>query len=114
MLLLNNDTEVTDGMLDALYRYAEKNPDVGMLGCRALDRNGMELPIAHQYESLKRIMLQSYVKPVLEKMGLQRRLVKAVEHKKEGEKAFTPAQWIHSLPSFLRFYLPEITDYIPV
>ena len=68
LLLLNNDTEVTDGMLDALYRYAEKNPDVGMLGCRALDRNGMELPIAHQYESLKRIMLQSYVKPVLEAM----------------------------------------------
>ena len=102
LLLLNNDTVVTDGMLDALYRYAEKNPDVGMLGCRALDRNGMELPIAHQYESLKRIMLQSYVKPVLEKMGLQRRLVKAVEHKKEGEKAFTPAQWIAGSAMFIR------------
>lgn len=102
LLLLNNDTEVKDGMLDELYHYAEKNPDVGMIGCRALDRNGIELPIAHRYESLKRIMLQSYAKPILEKMGLQRRLVKAVEHKEEAEKEFTPAQWVAGSAMFIR------------
>lgn len=102
LLLLNNDTKVKEGMLDLLYQHAENNPTVGMLGCRALDRNGVELPIAHQYESLKRIMLQSYVKPILEKIGLQRKLVKAIEHKEEGKKEFTPAQWIAGSAMFIR------------
>lgn len=102
LLLLNNDTKVNAGMLDSLYQYAENNPEVGMLGCRAQDRNGVELPIAHKYENLKRIMLQSYVKPLLEKMGLQRRLVKAVEHKEVEKKEFTPAQWIAGSAMFIR------------
>lgn len=102
LLLLNNDTQVKEGMLDSLYLYAENNPTVGLLGCRALDRHGVELPIAHKYESLKRIMLQSYAKPVLEKIGLQRGLVKAIEHKEEGEKEFTPAQWVAGSAMFIR------------
>ncbi len=102
LLLLNNDTEVKDGMLDALYQFAEKTPEVGILGCQALDRNGIELPIAHKYENLKRIWLQSYVKPILEKMGLQRKLVKLAEHKDDGVAEFTSAEWIAGSAMFIK------------
>lgn len=102
LLLLNNDTEVKDGMLDALYQFAKSNLDVGMLGCQALGRDGMELPIVHKYENLKRIWLQSYIKPVLEKIGLHRQLVKVVEHKDDGRKKFTPAQWIAGSAMFIK------------
>lgn len=102
LLLLNNDTEVKDGMFDELYQFAKNNPDIGMLGCQALDGNGVELPIVHKYENLKRIWLQSYVKPILEKVGLQRKLVKIVEHKKECEKNFIPAQWIAGSAMFIK------------
>lgn len=102
LLLLNNDTEVKEGMLDALYQFAEKNPDVGILGCQALDRNGMELPIVHKYENLKRIWLQSYVKPVLEKAGIQRKLVKMTEHKNDSKKEFTQAEWIAGAAMFIK------------
>lgn len=102
LLLLNNDTEVKDGMLDALYQFAEKNPEVGILGCQALDRNGMELPIVHKYENLKRIWLQSYVKPFLEKIGLQRKLVKLAEHKDDGGEEFTSAEWIAGSAMFIK------------
>ena len=102
LLLLNNDREVKDGMLDALYQFAEKTPEVGILGCQALDRNGIELPIAHKYENLKRIWLQSYVKPILEKMGLQRKLVKLAEHKDDGVAEFTSAEWIAGSAMFIK------------
>ncbi len=102
LLLLNNDTEVKPGMIDALYRYAESNPKVGMLGCRALDRNGMELPVAHSYENLKRILLQTYVKPVLERIGLQRRLVRMAEEKSDSRTEFQAAQWIAGSAMFIQ------------
>lgn len=85
-----------------MYQFAEKTPEVGILGCQALDRNGIELPIAHKYENLKRIWLQSYVKPILEKMGLQRKLVKLAEHKDDGVEEFTSAEWIAGSAMFIK------------
>lgn len=102
LLLLNNDTEVKDGMLNALYEFAEKNPDVGMLGCRAMDRNGVELPVMHQYETLRRIWLQSNVKPTLENLGIQRAMVKLFESRKESQEVFTTAEWIAGSAMFIR------------
>ena len=101
LLLLNNDTEVKTGMLDALYDFSERNPNVGMVGCKALDRNGEELPINHRYENGKRIWLQTHIKPLLERMGLQRRLVKRIERRENSEKAFLPAQWIAGSAMFI-------------
>lgn len=102
LLLLNNDTEVKPGMLDELYQYAQSNSDVGMLGCRSVDRNGVELPVTHQYENLKRIWLQTYIKPLLEKVGLQRRLVHMAEHRDDVRSSFVPAQWIAGSAMFIR------------
>lgn len=102
VLLLNNDTVVKSGMIDELYQFAEQNPSVGILGCNAVDREGVMLPVAHQYESLKRIRMQLYLKPILEKVGLQRKLVSFFEHKKTIKEAFTSAEWIAGSAMFMR------------
>lgn len=102
LLLLNNDTKVFDGMIDDLYSYAQSNPKLGMIGCRSLDGSGAELPVGHVYETLERIMLQSYVKPVLERMGLQRRLVSRIEHRNKERNEFTPAEWIAGSALFIK------------
>lgn len=107
LLLLNNDTEVKKQMLDRLYSFAEKHPSVGILGCKALDRNGKELPVTHQYETLNRIRLQSYVKPILEKMGLQRKLIMKVEHTNGTADDFIEAQWIAGSALFIKKELYE-------
>lgn len=102
LLLLNNDTEIKENMLDILYEYAERNPQVGMIGCRALDGNGRELPIAHTYETLRRIMLQLYIKPILERLGLQRKIVSLFRHRDGMKNEFTPAEWIAGSALFIR------------
>ena len=40
LLLLNPDTRVSDGALDAMTAYLDGNPDVGVLGCRQVDERG--------------------------------------------------------------------------
>lgn len=101
LLLLNNDTEIKEGMIDDLYECVKGNSHIGMVGCRSVNGDGIELPVAHKYETLKRIMLQSYVKPVLEKIGLQRKLVAMAEQRHEDEGGFTRAEWISGAAMFL-------------
>ncbi len=102
LLLLNNDTEIMDGMLDLLYEYAEKHEEIGMIGCRALDRNGVELPVAHSFETLYRILLQTYVKPFLDKLHLQRKLVSICEKRKINQEEFILCQWISGSAMFIK------------
>jgi len=40
LLLLNPDTRVEEGALDAMLAYLEENEDVGVLGCRQIDERG--------------------------------------------------------------------------
>lgn len=102
LLLLNNDTEIMDGMIESLYEYSEKHKEIGMLGCRALDGNGVELPVMHSFETLHRILLQTYVKPFLEKLHLQRKLVSINEGRKMNSEEFISAQWISGSAMFIR------------
>lgn len=92
LLLLNNDTIVYPGMIDALYEFSNNNPQVGLIGCRSIDRNSEELPVAHTYETLPRILLQSYIKPIFEMLHIQRKIV-SISHKQNFD-SFRKAQWI--------------------
>lgn len=40
LLILDNDTVVTEKTLDGMVRYMEDHPDVGLCGCRLVDANG--------------------------------------------------------------------------
>lgn len=40
LLILDNDTVVTEETLDGMVRYMEDNPHVGLCGCRLVDANG--------------------------------------------------------------------------
>ncbi|WP_285815954.1 glycosyltransferase family 2 protein [Thomasclavelia cocleata] len=101
VLLLNNDTKIYKNMLDDLYETAEKNPKIGLLGCRAIDCYGVELPITHSYENLSTIRLQSYIKPILEKMKLQRRLISIIKKKNTLNKEIIFTDWIAGSAMFI-------------
>lgn len=98
LLLFNNDTEMKDGMLDEMVRYAEAHPEIGILGCRAVDARGGMLPVSHPYENRKRLYLQTYVKPLLEKIGLQRKMVRRFERDAE----VLADQWISGSAMLIR------------
>lgn len=50
VLILNSDTEVSDGVLDNMYKFMEQNPQVGIASCKILgfdnrlQPNGGDLP----------------------------------------------------------------------
>lgn len=102
LLLLNNDTEIYSNMLDDVFSAAENTPNIGLLGCRAVDKKGHELPIAHSYENLKKILLQTYIKPALEKVGLQRKVVSVIRGSREKTKEMIPADWIAGSAMLIR------------
>lgn len=41
LLILDNDTVVTETALDGMTRYLEEHPEVGLCGCRLIDSNGI-------------------------------------------------------------------------
>lgn len=102
LLLLNNDTVIYPGMLDNLYSVSQTNLKIGVVGCRAMDGNDAELPVFHSYESFSRIILQTYIKPILEKMGLQRKVVSSVNRAHYSDDELIYADWITGAALFIR------------
>lgn len=101
ILLLNNDTIIFQNILDDLYFTMKNNKKIGLLGCRAINASGEELPISHKYENLRTIRLQTYVKPLLEKLKLQRKIVSFFKKKELANKDIIYADWIAGSAMFM-------------
>ncbi len=56
VLLLNPDTEVTDGTLAELVAYMDDHPEVGLAGCRQIDAEGRLCPTARRFPSVGRAL----------------------------------------------------------
>ena len=102
LLFLNNDTIIFDNILEDLYTVSEENPKIGLLGCRAIDRNGIELPISHKYENLKTSRMQTYIKPIFEKLKIQRYLVSITKKFFLKNKEIVYADWIAGSMMFVK------------
>lgn len=102
VLLLNNDTVILRNMIDALYRALETDSSIGVLGSRAVNGDNIELPITHKYENLKTIKLQTYLKPILEKLNIQRKLVSIFKQNESKNKEIIFTDWIAGSALFLK------------
>lgn len=57
LLLLNVDTVVHEGALDAMCDYLEANPDCGAVACKLLNRDGtVQRSAWHNYPSVKSVL----------------------------------------------------------
>lgn len=52
LLLLNNDTAMLSGTLDAMITFMEQHPDAGILGCKVLNPDGSLQPSCRRLPSL--------------------------------------------------------------
>ncbi|MEB3197574.1 MAG: glycosyltransferase family 2 protein [Candidatus Sericytochromatia bacterium] len=59
LLLLNSDTEVLDGALDAMVAFMHSHPAVGALGPRLLNADGSLQPSAHGFYGTARSLLEN-------------------------------------------------------
>jgi GT2 family glycosyltransferase len=57
VLLLNSDTLVHDGVIDASIGYMDENPDVGVMGCRVLNADGTVQTTCSRFPTLVNLML---------------------------------------------------------
>ena len=55
VLLLNSDTVVHDDVVDKTVRFADSNPRIGVVGCRAIDVDGNQQSTMFSYLSLTRV-----------------------------------------------------------
>lgn len=94
LMLLNNDTTVYQNIFDELVYLMKNNPQIGLLGCRSINGDGIELPVSHSYENLKRLWLQTYIKPILEKLNIQRKLVSFVKKRDVDDSEVSFCDWI--------------------
>lgn len=59
ILLLNSDTLVLDGAIQKMVRFADQNPDTGVLGCRVLNRDRTLQRTCFMYPSLLNGLLEA-------------------------------------------------------
>lgn len=57
VLLLNSDTLVHDGVIDASIDYMDHNPHVGMMGCRVLNADGTVQTTCSRFPTLANLLL---------------------------------------------------------
>lgn len=76
--LLNSDTLLRGSVLDQMLQYFKDHKEIGAMGCRCVNGDGLEIPAAHRLSSQRSLLCQVYIKPLLEWLGLQRRLVAGV------------------------------------
>lgn len=57
LLLLNTDTLVHPGVIDASVDYMDRNPDVGVMGCRVLNADGSVQATCSQFPTLANLLL---------------------------------------------------------
>lgn len=57
VLLLNSDTLVHPGVIDASIDYLDCHPDVGMMGCRVLNADGTVQATCSQFPTLANLLL---------------------------------------------------------
>lgn len=59
VLLLNSDTLVLDGAIDKTVKYADSNPDIGILGCRVLNADRTLQPSCFMFPSVLNMTLST-------------------------------------------------------
>lgn len=94
ILLLNNDTRIFKGMPEALIERAVRDNGLSIVGCRSVDGGGRELTVGHGFEDLRRVRLQSFIKPFTQKLGIQRALGRMLERGGSSAEEYTPCDWI--------------------
>ena len=57
LLLLNSDTLVHDGVIDASVDYMDRNPHVGVMGCKVLNADGTVQTTCSQFPTLANLAL---------------------------------------------------------
>jgi GT2 family glycosyltransferase len=57
LLLLNSDTLVHPGVLDGSVDYMDRNPEVGVMGCRVLNADGTVQATCSQFPTLTNLVL---------------------------------------------------------
>jgi hypothetical protein len=57
VLLLNSDTLVHEGVIDASIRYMDENPDVGAMGCKVLNADGTVQTTCSRFPTLLNLAL---------------------------------------------------------
>ncbi|MCA3572326.1 MAG: glycosyltransferase family 2 protein [Aestuariivirga sp.] len=57
LLLLNSDTLVHHGVIDASIDYLDRNPEVGVMGCRVLNADGTVQTTCSQFPTLSNLVL---------------------------------------------------------
>lgn len=58
LLLLNSDTQVTEGSIDALYNFAKKSDDVGAVASRLVNPDGSVQPSVYHLPTVGRALKQ--------------------------------------------------------
>lgn len=61
LLLLNSDTQMTKGAMEELISFAEKNPDVGVVGAQLLNPDRSVQGSVFREPTIKRAILQSWL-----------------------------------------------------
>lgn len=59
-LCLNPDTEIVDGTFGELVALMDRRPEIGMLGVKQLDGEGMLSPTAHWFPSARRALAEAF------------------------------------------------------
>jgi N-acetylglucosaminyl-diphospho-decaprenol L-rhamnosyltransferase len=73
ILLLNPDTELLPGALQALMAYLDKHPDTAMVGPRLLNPDGSTQPSRRRFPTLPILFLEStWLQPLAPKSALAR------------------------------------------
>jgi len=60
LLLLNPDTVVLDGALDAMVHFMDHHPDAGVVGCRLLNPDGTLQTSSYRFPTLLTILASTY------------------------------------------------------
>lgn len=93
ILLLNSDTEIRQGSVEELLKFAKQSPDAGVVGSRLLNKDGSIQPSAFRFPTINRAVSQYWLgkKGILDKYTPEGDMPSEVEAVVGASFLITPA-----------------------